>query len=1330
MRAGLLVVLLLLSLSPLSAQTITVPTPSLSASFSPTDSGERITAPGYSTAGSPGDPDLPFVDVRVILPPGANPTGVALSGASVGSAGAHEIAPAPPAATSADDALEWGMGKQIHGGRNVLSYSANQFYPAEHVTLVGDGSMRKWRMVTVRYHPYRWNPATKELELASGGSIAVSYSSKSVTTATIGGSGDSVLSDEVSQIAANFDSARPWYEGGTRVLATSTPVGYTIITTAAIVAGSSRLQAFVTHKTNRGFTVNVATEAQWGGGTGDTGSNRIRAYLKSTYINKATKYVLLIGNPDPGLGDVPMKMLWPRRSAGTYPEAPSDYYYADLTGNWDPNGNGYYGEQDGDFSQGGIDIYPEVIVGRIPFYGSFTDLDSILQKIIDYEAGGIGGSWVRKVLLSMKPSDSVTPGYQLGEAIKTDAAVPAGFSYSRVYEDTYGLNPPPTYIPCTYDTVLAAWQQHAGFHFWWTHGNQTLASEIMTSDRCQYLDDHYPSFTFQVSCLNAYPENSMNLGYALLKRGAIATDSATRVSWYYPGQVDYTNTDSNTGMAYRYALKLVRDHMPCGDAHSAMMTAVPNILWANHCVFNLYGDPSLAYAAGPVITHTPLTDTDNTTAPYTVQADIATNGALAAGSPVIKWNTNGGSTFTSVQMTLVSGATYSGQIPAKPLGTTVYYYIYAADVQGRTGSSPSDAPTSLYSFRVKTDTQAPTVQHTPLTNTGDTTGPYDVKATVTDDCGVSSVVVRYNVNGAADTELPMLARGANVYEANIPGSTKQGDRIDYYILATDTSTAHKTTRVPASGYYSFKINRVTVAVYNSVAVPSYFVGTNSNIYSSVVDALNTDPQLRFSPTTVASLTSADLNGQDALVLPDNGVAASDLASVSNWFAPGKVLVVIDSSASYAAYSGFLWPNAAGTSGYNVCWDQYASVDDQKIVLQDPITLGYQVGQIIKSRGYGAQLYTSQLPADAVVLSVSNTASTRAYAAYRDVPGHGRLVALGPFRPLETAQYSMLREALAARTATPRVIGVSFPAGGESFDTGQVVNVRYSTSGDWSSSDHVKLEYTTGGGAWHTISGADSLAYNAGSFSWSTTGLPASTGYSVRATLVGGSVTGQTAGPFAIAPGVGISQAKQLTDGQVVKLPGKVVTMTSAGSSYIEEPSRTAGIRVSWSAGLPISTLATVTGTLSTVNGERVLSAAIVEDPGVFATVAPLAMPTKALGGGAFGYQQAVADYSTTSGGSGQPNQPTFAVGTSTIGLLVKLVGKVTAVGTDHFYLDDGAGCSDGSGAVGVKVTCGSLSKPTVGAHVTVIGISGTYLNGSNLFRTLILFDSANLRVVP
>ena len=1338
-NAWLLVMLLLATAA--AADGLSVPAPECAPVVLTQPDGIHLTAADFASVSSPGDPALPFKEIRIILPPNADPSAVSanLTGDSRAALSCDaEIAPAPPMVTYVDghEVQDWGRPKQIENGRNMLVYGADAFYPARSVELVDVGNLRKWRIATVRYYPFRYNPVTRTLERTTGGEVCISLGA---TVAAMSASArmlaDNVFADKVKSLAANYAEAQGWYAapratGLSNVQASQATANYVILTTSAIVSGSSKLQAFVNHKIGRGFAVEVVTQAQWNGGAGDAAANNIRSYLQANYITKGIQYVLLIGNPNPSSGDVPMKMLWPRYSADTYREAPSDYFYADLTGNWDLNGNGYYGEQEGDFGTGGVDRLPEVIVGRIPFYGDFTALDSILAKTINYESGVLCGAWMRKVLLSMKPSDSSTPGYQLGEAIKASAVTPTGMTATRVYDSTYGLSPAPEYVPCSYDNVLSAWRQHAGFHFWWTHGNETLAADVFNSTNCQYLDDAYPSFTFQCSCLNGSPETPGNLGFSLLKRGAIATDSATRVSWYYPGETTYTNTDSNAGMTYQYALRLIRDHMPCGDAHFAMMVAVPNNIWMNHCVFNIYGDPSVQYPAAPVISHVPLRNTDITTQPYLVQADVSSTAPLAAGSPILRWNTSGGPTFQIVPMTKTSGTIYTASIPAQSYGTTVYYYIEAADTAGLSSTYPFDAPSSLLSFLVTQDTEPPVITHQPLPDTGNKFGPYPVTATVTDNMGVESVTLHYNINGGAYIPLDMAPQGNDVYRASIPGPTHSGDTVNYYITATDASLNANTSRLPSpAGCFSFRIaQKICVAVFNSSSNPPYFVGGNANAWSQTTDILNGDPQGRFQVSVVTSLKTT-LSGQDALVLPDNAVPTDSLQAVADWFQPGKVILALDSAVCYASYAGWVWSGSTLKNGYATYWDYDAGANNQRIWADDPITADYTVGQVIGSIIYDAQYYVNKLPADAHALSGKTTNSTRAYAVYRDVPGRGRIVLLGPYVAPLADQYSIIRNALIA-PPQPRQIRVTSPNGGEVYQAGDTVTITYSPFGAWQDTDTVRLQYWTGlDTVWRQIPGAESLPYYAGSFAWNTTGLPGSHGYRIRASLTDGTPSDESDAPFSIVPTVDIPAAKAMADGAIIRLAGKVVTCALSAFTYVEEPDRRAGMKVTSTQGFYPSALVDITGVMGTLDGERVLLAETTSTLGTGADIGPYALRTAALGGAALGGQGAVMEYRRVYESDDWVIRLLPALGPNNIGLLVRACGRVTGAGQDWFYIDDGSGCDDGSGALGVKVFCPGTAPPAANQFVLLRAISSTYLDRGYLFRALVLTDGDSVQII-
>lgn len=566
--------------------------------------GEKLQFPGQA-----GEPCLPYQVLKILLPSETRLDTVSVSLEDVVETdvpGLWNVEPVQPMATWDGEKVivAWPEGRTIEEGRDVEVYGRDVLFPEKRTLEARTGEIRGWKVVDVPVALFRYNPVTRRLVQLESAEVVVEFLDISGKT-TPNGPSDPLAPGMVRGSVVNFDQVAPSYTGDSK---TAPQVdegelpGYVILTTEAIRTSSDSLDEFVTHKGSLGFDVHIFTEGEWGGSSGDVAAENLRSWLADNYQVLNLQYVLLVGNPHPVSGDVPMKMLWPRNNASFYSyyrESPSDTYYADLTGNWDLDGDGYYGEWEDDFGEGGIDTNWEVVVGRIPFYGSTADLDSILAKTIRYETTDPSvNEWRQNVLLPMEPSDFSTPGYHLGEAIKADVLLPLGYDgFRRVYDEVYDLNPAPEFMPCNVDNVTGAWtEDDFGLVAWWTHGSSICAVDIMDVTHTALLDNLHPSFVFQCSCLNAYPEVSNNLSYSLLKNGAVVTVGATRVSWYYRGQADFAGTSSNSGMTYGFSKKLLVNDLDAGTALASLKQqayASSDSNWMNFTDFNIYGDPSM-----------------------------------------------------------------------------------------------------------------------------------------------------------------------------------------------------------------------------------------------------------------------------------------------------------------------------------------------------------------------------------------------------------------------------------------------------------------------------------------------------------------------------------------------------------------------------------------------------------------------------------------------------------------------------------------------------------------------------------------------------------------
>jgi len=579
---------------------------------------DQISMDGFNSSALPGYPILPTQVYNIALPPDVVLESIhmeVIDAEVVELAGQVHLGITP--ADLSDTGLEDG---ELNFNSSAL-IGANE----DWVELQSIGQMRKWVIARLKYSPFQFDQESGKLSLVDSIKVAIDYDLNSISINSIT-KRDRVMDDEAQEMLANYDyAAQNWYQSEPGLHQINATYDYVIITTNAIESGSSKLADFITHKEYAGFNVLVVTEDDYGSLTGqapnDT-ADKIRKWLQDHFISYGIEYVLLIGDPDPddpryltdSVGDVPMKMCFPRRNL-SYEESPTDYYYADLTGDWDKNANQYYGEYYGDYYgvSGGVDFTPEVYVGRIPQYdSSYTTLDNILQKIIDYETENNPQSWRKSVLLPMSFSIFDYDGAPLAEQMLDDFISANGYTDWTMYQQGSGA----CALNSTYSSdqelrggtgVRDRWAANPyGVVVWWGHGSVTETAVgcdgcwdgiLMASSYTAALSDDYPAHVFLNACNNGYPEYSTNLGYTLLQHGAISTVSASRPSWFNSGvgYGDFDGSTTNSGIAYEYSQRLVEANQSAGEAifqSKASMTPEANTRLMNYYDFNLYGDPS------------------------------------------------------------------------------------------------------------------------------------------------------------------------------------------------------------------------------------------------------------------------------------------------------------------------------------------------------------------------------------------------------------------------------------------------------------------------------------------------------------------------------------------------------------------------------------------------------------------------------------------------------------------------------------------------------------------------------------------------------------------
>ncbi len=151
---------------------------------------------------------------------------------------------------------------------------------------------------------------------------------------------------------------------------------YLIVTSAAL---AEAMQRMVKYKVETGYNTELDTiESILTTYSGRDYAEKLRERLKVFYSDGG-RYVLLAGDETV----LPIRYAYPNMATEMPPldqMQVCDLYFADLTGDWDADGDGIWGEKYTD----NVDLVPELLVGRLPI-NTPTEAANYIAKLIQYE---------------------------------------------------------------------------------------------------------------------------------------------------------------------------------------------------------------------------------------------------------------------------------------------------------------------------------------------------------------------------------------------------------------------------------------------------------------------------------------------------------------------------------------------------------------------------------------------------------------------------------------------------------------------------------------------------------------------------------------------------------------------------------------------------------------------------------------------------------------------------------------------------------------------------------------------------------------------------------
>ncbi len=290
---------------------------------------------------------------------------------------------------------------------------------------------------------------------------------------------------------------------------------------------------------------------------GTDNAEKIRNMIKIFHARENIQWVLLAGDAQDDL--IPIRQVYnpdvievgqgnSEHSDWDDKYKPTDFYYSDLTGTWDDNENGIWGESaayTGTIDE--IDWTPDVYVGRFPA-STANELKLMVEKTLKYEKNPYIGDWMNQMLLAGGISETNPPEDEarLTEYIwKYYTSLEMNFTHQ--YRSTSSFkptepSPPNQLMALTRDNFRAHFDSGYSTVIFAGHGEPTRftdagSTSYISADASASGNTNMPSLVYSDACTTSpYDKTDDSIGELLIKRadaGAIGFIGGLRVTWYF-----------------------------------------------------------------------------------------------------------------------------------------------------------------------------------------------------------------------------------------------------------------------------------------------------------------------------------------------------------------------------------------------------------------------------------------------------------------------------------------------------------------------------------------------------------------------------------------------------------------------------------------------------------------------------------------------------------------------------------------------------------------------------------------------------------------------------
>jgi hypothetical protein len=483
---------------------------------------------GYILPVEPGEPALPGLSVMVALPQGMEIELVDVSYSDpVSLPGTYKILPMQEPLKVGEKA-----GTFVLPDNDI--YSASTPFPGELVYAFNGGNMSGYHVGSVVLAPIQYIPAKGELIIyqeidfdlllkpARGNLVYPKYRLEWINRYITERLETTVINPE----DVISPAGTVLIGSGDRMLDDIYP--YLIIAGAGLEEEAGDLAFW---KTKKGLRAKVlSTDEIDDFYSGVDRQERIRNCIIDYYENNGTQFVVLIGS----ISSVPMRKAYDPDfdvAEGNH-LVPTDNYYGCLDGDWNADGDGYWGEHPSDDVDFNYDVYVGRMQAMSPTYAS-----EIVDKTLCYEGTELASEvnpydYNDQVLFAAGWLDGSTNGAEGKTFIKDTYMESPFWGFTELYDSSF-----------TSSAFINEMNEGKGIINHGAHSNTTILgteSGAVSSTDLYNLTNHprFTAFLYTYGCYAANTDSPFNCGayfVASPEGGGVGFVGNTRYGWYAGG---------------------------------------------------------------------------------------------------------------------------------------------------------------------------------------------------------------------------------------------------------------------------------------------------------------------------------------------------------------------------------------------------------------------------------------------------------------------------------------------------------------------------------------------------------------------------------------------------------------------------------------------------------------------------------------------------------------------------------------------------------------------------------------------------------------------------